>query len=199
MLAATLIAGCGDNRMTVVVRTTEPPNNSTLLAGRVYRVPSGSMEPTLSVGARVVVEPGTPQVGEIVVFHPPKDADVEVCGGSSLHMATPGGAACVTPQSRPSSVQFIKRIVAGPGDTLYIKDGHAYRDGKREEDSYIRKCGSVPECNFPVPIKIPSGHWFLMGDNRGESDDSRFWGPVPTNWITGIVRLNTPAGSPSPE
>jgi signal peptidase I len=114
-------------------------------------------------------------------------------------MVTPRGAACATPQSEPSSVKFIKRIVAGPGDTLYIKEGHAYRDSKREEDSYIRDCGSAAECNFPVPIKIPSGHWFLMGDNRGESDDSRFWGPIPTNWITGIVRLNTPAGSPSPE
>ena len=42
-----------------------------------------------------------------------------------------------------------------------------------------------PECNFPTPIKIPAGHWFMMGDNRGESDDSRFWGPVPTGWIIG--------------
>ena len=45
-----------------------------------------------------------------------------------------------------------------------------------------------------TPIKIPAGEWFMMGDNRGESDDSRFWGPVPTSWITGVVRLSTPAG-----
>ena len=55
----------------------------------------------------------------------------------------------------------------------------------REKDSYIRACGASPECNFPTPIKIPAGHWFMMGDNRGESDDSRFWGPVPTGWIIG--------------
>ena len=55
----------------------------------------------------------------------------------------------------------------------------------RESDSYIKPCGGVQECNFTTPITIPAGHWFMMGDNRGESDDSRFWGPVPTSWIIG--------------
>ena len=119
------------------------------------------MEPTLKVGQRVLVNRlgmhfNGPHVGEIVVFHPQE-----------------GG------------VNFIKRIVAGPGDTLYIKNGHAYRNGKRESDSYIASCEGGSECNFPTPIKIPAGHWFMMGDNRGESDDSRFWGPVPTSWIIG--------------
>jgi signal peptidase I len=50
------------------------------------------------------------------------------------------------------------------------------------------------ECNFPTPIKIPTGDWFMLGDNRSESDDSRFWGPVPASWIVGVVRLSTPAG-----
>ena len=75
---------------------------------------------------------------------------------------------------------------------LYSR-GHVYRkanrSGKfiRESDPYIRACGSRPECEFPVPIKIPAGQWFLMGDNRGESNDSRFWGPVPTAWIVGVA------------
>jgi signal peptidase I len=154
-----------------------------------YRIPSGSMEPTLKVGQRVLVDRvgmhfGGPKVGQIVVFHPPKDAEQQVCGPAP-HMVTPGVAACATPEPRESSTNFIKRIVAGPGDTLYIKDGHAYRNGKRESDSYIAQCGGGSECNFPTPIKIPAGHWFMMGDNRGESDDSRFWGPVPTGWIIG--------------
>lgn len=55
----------------------------------------------------------------------------------------------------------------------------------RESDPYIRSCGPAPECSFPDPIKIPAGYWFMMGDNRGASDDSRFWGPVPTAWIVG--------------
>ena len=154
-----------------------------------YRIPSGSMEPTLNVDQRVLVDRigmhfGGPKVGGIFVFHPPKDADNQVCGPSP-HMVTPGGAACDSPELEESSTNFIKRIVAGPGDTLYIKEGHAYRNGKRENDPYIAPCGGGSECNFPKPIKIPAGHWFMMGDNRGASDDSRFWGPVPTAWIIG--------------
>lgn len=156
-----------------------------------YRIPSGSMEPTLKVGQRVLVDRigmhfSGPKVGEMVVFHPPKDAEQEVCGPAP-HMVTPGGAACSAPELERSSVNFIKRIVAGPGDTLYIKEGHAYVNGKRESDSYTRPCAGGSECNFPTPITIPAGHWFMMGDNRGESDDSRFWGPVPTGWIIGVA------------
>jgi signal peptidase I len=154
-----------------------------------YRIPSGSMEPTLQVGQRVLVNRldthfKEPHIGEIVVFHPPKDAEQQVCGPAP-HVVTPGGAACDAPEPEEASVNFIKRIVAGPGDTLYIKEGHAYVNGKRESDPYINPCGGGSECNFPTPIKIPAGHWFMMGDNRGESDDSRFWGPVPTSWIIG--------------
>lgn len=154
-----------------------------------YRIPSGSMKPTLTEGQRVLVNRigmrlNGPHVGEIVVFHPPKNADNEVCGPTP-HMVNPGGAACSQPEPNESSTNFIKRVVAGPGDVIYIKEGHVYRNGKREADSYIRGCAGVSECNFPEPITIPAGHWFMMGDNRGESDDSRFWGPVPTKWIIG--------------
>lgn len=160
-----------------------------------YRIPSGSMEPTLDVGQRVLVNRigaalGEPSVGNITVFHPPNGADQEVCGPAP-HVITPGGAACDSPVPSESSTNFIKRIVAGPGDEIYVREGHVYRKpaGKtafeRESDSYIKPCVGVPECNFPTPIKIPPGHWFMMGDNRGESDDSRFWGPVPTGWIIG--------------
>ncbi|HEX5309839.1 MAG TPA: signal peptidase I [Solirubrobacteraceae bacterium] len=154
-----------------------------------YRIPSGSMEPTLKIGQRVLVDRigmhlGGPKVGDIMVFHPPKGAEQQVCGPAP-HMVTPGGSACDSPEPEESTTNFIKRVVAGPGDTLYIKEGHAYVNGKRESDSYIAPCGGGSECNFPRPIKIPAGHWFMMGDNRGESDDSRFWGPVPTGWIIG--------------
>ncbi len=68
---------------------------------------------------------------------------------------------------------------------ISIHEGHVIRNGHAEKDSYIRQCEGSAECSFPVPIRIPAGHWFMMGDNRGESDDSRFWGPVPTSWIIG--------------
>ena len=161
-----------------------------------YKIPSGSMEPTLAIGQRVLVNRigmdfGEPHVGEIAVFHPPEGAEQEECGPTP-HVVKLGSAACSTPvPKQDASVNFIKRIVAGPGDEIYVKEGHVFRKAAgttqfvREKDSYIRECGTSPECDFPVPIKIPAGHWFMMGDNRGESDDSRFWGPVPTGWIIG--------------
>ncbi len=161
-----------------------------------YRIPSGSMEPTLKVGQRVLVNRigmdfSNPHVGEIAVFHPPQGAEQEECGPSP-HVVKLEGAACDSPIPREDNgTNFIKRIVGGPGDEIYIHEGHVFRKagGKgsfvRESDSYIRQCGTSQECNFPTAIKVPPGHWFMMGDNRGESDDSRFWGPVPTGWIIG--------------
>jgi signal peptidase I len=160
-----------------------------------YKIPSGSMEPTLEVGQRVLVDRiGThfskPHIGQITVFHPPESAEAQECGPVA-HSVTAGGAACAQPVPKEASVTYVKRIVAGSGDEIYIKEGHVYRRAAgqssfvREHDPYIKACGTSDECNFTKPIKIPLGHWFMMGDNRGESDDSRFWGPVPTGWIIG--------------
>ena len=162
-----------------------------------YRIPSGSMEPTLAIGQRVLVNRigmdfSEPHVGEIAVFHPPEGAEQEECGPTP-HVVKLGVAACSAPLPKESSVNFIKRIVAGPGDEIYIKEGHVFRKAPgtnrfvAEKDSYIRACGVSPECNFPDHIRIPAGHWFMMCDNRGESDDSRFWGPVPTGRIIGAA------------
>lgn len=145
------------------------------------------MEPTLKIGERVEVRTAKLQVGSIVVYHPPEGATQEKCGGAQR--VSPGGALCS--QSVPkedTGTNFIKRLVAGPGDTIKVIEGHVIRNGKREKDSYIRPCPGVSECNFPVAIEVPAGEWYLLGDNRGESDDSRFWGPVPTAWIVGVVR-----------
>ena len=92
------------------------------------------------------------------------------------------------PVPAESRVRFIKRVVAGPGDVISIVEGQLIRDGVREPDSYTRPCAEhESKCNFPTPIKIPADHWFTLGDNRGDSDDSRFWGPVPQNWIIGVA------------
>jgi signal peptidase I len=154
-----------------------------------YRIPSGSMEPTLHIGQRVLADRlfATPGVGDIVVFHPPNGADPQpaVCGVASE--GSNGQQPCDVPTPQESSQTFIKRIVAGPGDRVSITDGHVYRNGVREKDPYIAPCTGTEGCTFPKSIVIPPGDYFMMGDNRGESDDSRFWGPVPKKWIIGAA------------
>jgi signal peptidase I len=154
-----------------------------------YRIPSGSMEPTLHINQRILANRliSHPSVGDIVVFHPPAGADPinASCGNPS--QGTGHSQACDQPTAAESSQTFIKRVVAGPGDTITISNGHVIRNGVREKDSYINQCGGGPDCNFRTPIKIPPGDYFMMGDNRGLSDDSRFWGPVPDKWVIGVA------------
>jgi signal peptidase I len=153
-----------------------------------YRIPSGSMLPTLKVGQRVLVNRlgnrfNDPKVGEILVFHPPSGAEGtgDTCGDTTRR----AGQACDKPTQTKASVNFIKRVVALPGDRISIRNGHVIRNGKREKDSYIAPCAGGSACDLPQTITIPPDHYFMMGDNRGESDDSRFWGPVPRKWIIG--------------
>ncbi len=156
-------------------------------AVKPYQIPSGSMIPTLEIGQRVLVQRVSyhftePDVGDIVVFHPPRGADEsERCGLDPK----PVNAACSQPVDAPDETNFIKRVVATPGDTLYIKDGHAIVNGEPIEDDFIAPCGNNRGCDLPKEITIPEDHYFMMGDNRGSSDDSRFWGPVPRDWIIG--------------
>lgn len=161
--------------------------------GPSYRVPSPSMEPTLHVGERLVVSIDrnyAPQLGDIIVFHPPAGADSEppTCGNSK--QGAGNSAACSQPTPQASTQLFIKRIVALPGDRISIVNGHTIRNGSQvQESSYTRPCSDETLCTFRTPITIPSGDYFVLGDNRGESDDSRFWGPVPRAWIIGKVAI----------
>jgi len=125
-----------------------------------------------------------PHVGDIIVFHPPVDygscatPDEGVVGGRS-------GMACDVTQSRPAAVTFVKRVVGLPGDRLSIVDGHVIRNGRREADPYIEPGDDSARCSLPAPITVPQGDYYVMGDNRPDSEDSRFWGPVPRAWIIG--------------
>jgi signal peptidase I len=153
------------------------------------------MLPTLQLGSHVTVslDPKyVPQVGDIVVFHPPAGAQSAspVCGNP--HQGVGHSEACGRPTPQPSPDTFIKRIVAGPGDAVAIRNGRVVRNGQPQPEPYITQCGTDPICDFPRPISIPAGDYFVLGDNRGASDDSRFWGPVRRTWIIGKVVGHTP-------
>jgi signal peptidase I len=155
---------------------------------RQYKVTSGSMEPTLQVGQQVGAErPGRLAVGDIVVFHPPAGARAKnpVCA-SGLQRAG-SSQPCDAAVPVQSGAVFVKRVVAGPGDLIAIVDGHAVRNGVRASEPFAAPCGPGAACSFPTAVRVPSDEYYLLGDNRGVSDDSRFWGPVPSGWIIGTV------------
>jgi signal peptidase I len=142
-------------------------------AVKPYRIPSESMVPTLQVGDQVIVNRfshhlgARPEVGDIVVFHPP--------------IAT--------------NETFIKRVVGVSGDRLAIRDGRVVRNGDLQEEPYARPCGVGPKCDMPRPVKVPDGHVYVLGDNRGASQDSRFWGSVPVSDVIGeAVAIYWPPG-----
>lgn len=159
-----------------------------------YRIPSPSMEPTLTIGQRILVDrlATHPSIGDVVVFHPPEGATPAgglsappICANPNQGPGHP--QACDRATRRESSQTFVKRVVAVGGDTLWIRHGVVYVNGRPEKAPYARPCGGGPACNMPKPIVIPPDHYYMMGDNRGDSDDSRYWGPVPQSWIIGVA------------
>ena len=150
-----------------------------------FQIPTGSMIPTLAEDQRVLVDRVTtrfsePDVGDIVVFKPPAGADTGACG-----VDHPSDQACPRPTGGESEMNFIKRIVAGPGDELRVVDGRVELNGELLEEPYLEgkfECGT---CDLTEPITVPPDHFFMMGDNRDSSSDSRVWGPVPEDSIIG--------------
>jgi signal peptidase I len=156
---------------------------------RRFRVPSEAMVPTLKVGDVVDADftayaKASPKRGDIVLFTPPAGVDSQECG---VPTEPADGHPCEKPAAGESSDnKFVKRVVGLPGEWLEVKDNHTYigksRDGpyERQSEPFIAPgtpCDQL--CNLPKPIRVPDGHFFTMGDNRGVSDDSRSWGPIP--------------------
>lgn len=157
-----------------------------------YQIPSGSMEPTLDINQRILVNRfifhfTDPKPGDVVVFHPPAGVETGGVNGKGCGVTAEEGEACPQATSEQADDTFIKRIVAGPGDTISVEKGLPVVNGEVvKPDGYkTRPCGTGLECNMPKEITIPDGHYFMMGDNRGNSEDSRFWGPLPEEWLIG--------------
>jgi len=151
---------------------------------QAYKIPSGSMKPTLQIGDHILVSKfnygvklpflrstlipiGTPKRGDIVVFIYPEDR----------------------------SKDFIKRLIGLPGDTIEIREKKILLNGLPWSDTYgvhvdnLIIPGSVqPRDNFG-PAKVPEGSIFVMGDNRDESYDSRFWGFVNMKDVLGKAQI----------
>jgi len=131
-----------------------------------FRIPSPSMHPTLLEGDRVLVNRLSYKLhdvnrGDVVVFSRPASA----------------------PAAPDEPKDLIKRVVALPGETIVARDGIVYVDDKPLDEPYLPKGTSTG--NLDKPVKVPAGQVFVMGDNRGNSSDSRFIGTIPIDTIVG--------------
>jgi signal peptidase I len=153
-----------------------------------FRIPSESMVPTLEIGQRVLVDRLTQKLGsdfergDVVVFTPPAGAESDRCG-----IPRAPRRACPEPTEERSDTNFVKRVVGVGGDRLSIRGGRVYMEGRAQREPFanLEACASNDGCDLPRPIRVPDGHLFVMGDNRGASADSRLWGPIPEDWVVG--------------
>jgi signal peptidase I len=154
---------------------------------QTFFIPSGSMEPTMQIGDRILVNKlsyhlHSVQRGDIVVFSRPP---LENCGGPEVN-------------------DLVKRVIGLPGDVVSVSGGYVYIDGKRLDESWLPASDQgVTEqgppgnaYNLAHPYRVPTGDYFVMGDNRTDSCDSRWWGPISKSLIVGKVDLRIwPIGS----
>ena len=147
---------------------------------QVFWIPSGSMEHTLDVGDRVIVNKlsyrfGDPGRGDVVVFEPETFEEESVATKISRNLLESVGLR--TPES-----DLIKRVIGLPGDTVEISDNSVLINGVRLEENYLPD-GLV--MSDEGPWEVPEGHYFVMGDNRNSSNDSRRFGPIARDRIVG--------------
>ena len=152
------------------------------------------MQPTLQGPSRVDVDyaaydSAPPQRGDIVVVQAPAGFERGCQDPASTADAHTTPAPCVQAPEGYSRQRLLKRIVAGPGDQVeFAGDGRVVLNGKHLGEPYVRPC-VPPLCRIREAITVPDDHWFVAGDNRGNSLDSRWFGAIPTSAIDGRVTL----------
>jgi signal peptidase I len=134
-----------------------------------YRIPSGSMIPTLKIGQRILVSRLSthPGLGDIVVFHPPAGADEQPATCGNPTQGTGHQIPCDAPTPTESKQTFVKRVVGLPGDHLRITDGHVWRNGVEETGSYIQPCPTAQDCTWPGTFTVPAGNYYMMTRSSG--------------------------------
>lgn len=151
-----------------------------------FYIPSESMVPTLEVGDRVLVNKfiyrfTEPERGDVIVFKTPEGVDNSVDGNPVARLIG------WLRGNRDERQDLIKRVVGLPGDTVAIRNGNLFVNGERQNEPYLNE--ELPDQGFYERTEVPQGKVFVMGDNRANSRDSRFIGPIPKENIEGEAFL----------
>jgi signal peptidase I len=136
-----------------------------------FQIYQDSMERTLDPGQMVLVDKLSPHFsdykrGDVIVFQPPSAA-----------------------QEDTSGVPFIKRVIGVGGDTVEIKDGHAWVNGAQLNEPYVFDGQTTEPTTGQSVWKVPAGYLFVMGDHRQQSQDSRVFGPIAKSTVIGRAWL----------
>jgi signal peptidase I len=163
-------------------------------SGPTVRAIQKSMEPTIRSGEFIAVDTHAydatqPQVGDIVSVRAPVNVFTMICAAVRRY-----DQPCRRAARHLTDTLLVKRILAGPGQRVAISSqGRARVDDVLQDEPYIIPCALLDHCRLPRAITVPPNQYFLLGDNRPYSSDSRYWGPVPQNAIQGQVTPPDPA------